>query len=370
MPDPFFSELKYLGGASLDFIEVAVDAGTDVTDLVVTVYRENGTIRSSNDLSVLTPTTVNGRDVYLIEAGDATNFNGLAFREAVSLSENGTVFSFVSFDDTAGAVSPTVGPAAGLTSTDIGMAGSGSSLETTDGGATYFTQDTPDPGNVTCLTTGARISTKDGLVNVEDLIEGMRILTYDGEYKTLRQVFSRDFSLSELQQNSKLYPVRICAGALGSGLPKHDMLVSRQHRMLVSSPIVERMFDRSEVLVAAVKLTSLPGIFVDTSVTDVTYFHLLFDCHEVIFADGAPTESLLMGVEAMSSLSIECIEELRAIFPTLLTQAEGHFSKYCIPSIKRQNQLVSRHQRNQRCLYSAPTDRRRNSPIERKASAA
>ena len=144
MPDPFFSELKYLGGASVDFIEVAVDAGTDVTDLVVTVYRENGTIRSSNDLSVLTPTTVNGKDVYLIESGDATNFSGLALREAVSLSENGTVFSFVSFDDTAGVVSPTVGPAAGLTSTDIGMAGSGSSLETTDGGATYFTQDAPD----------------------------------------------------------------------------------------------------------------------------------------------------------------------------------------------------------------------------------
>ena len=76
MPDPFFSELKYLGGASVDFIEVAVDAGTDVTDLVVTVYRENGTIRSSNDLSVLTPTTVNGKDVYLIESGDATNFSG------------------------------------------------------------------------------------------------------------------------------------------------------------------------------------------------------------------------------------------------------------------------------------------------------
>ena len=30
MPDPFFSELKYLGGASVDFIEVAVDAGADL----------------------------------------------------------------------------------------------------------------------------------------------------------------------------------------------------------------------------------------------------------------------------------------------------------------------------------------------------
>jgi len=101
MPDPFLSELRYFGGAT-DFIEVAVDAGADVSDPVVTVYRANGSVRTSNDLSVLTPTTVNGKDVYLLESGDPTNFNGLATNQAVSLSENGTVFAFLSFDDTAG----------------------------------------------------------------------------------------------------------------------------------------------------------------------------------------------------------------------------------------------------------------------------
>ena len=354
MPDPFLSELRYRGGSGDDFIEVAVDAGADVSNLVVTVYRANGTVRSSNDLSVLTPTTVNGKDVYLIEAGDATNFNGLATDQAVSLSDDETVFSFLSFDDTADGVTAMAGPANGLTSTDIGIAGTGSSLETTDGGETYFTQTTPDPNNVTCLTTGVAIQTQNGLVNVEDLVEGMQILNYEGEYQTLRKIFSRKVTEADLTENLGLFPVRICAGAIGNGLPTKDLLVSRQHRMLVSSPIVKRMFDRTNVLVASIRLTSLPGIFVDMSIKNVQYFHLLFDKHEVIFADGAATESLFLGVEAMKSLPIQSKEELRAIFPDLMGPFESHSSKYCIPSNQRQRKLVMRHLKNQHNLVSEP----------------
>lgn len=356
MRDPFISEIKYRGQSNTDFIEVAVDAGADVSNLVLTVYRENGTIRSSNDLSVLTPTTVNGHDVYVIELGDATNFSGISRNNAVSLSEGSTVFQFVSFDNSndPGGVTATTGPAAGLTSTDIGTAGVGSSLETTDRGGTYFTQNTPDPGNVTCLTTGTAVQTKTGLINVEDLVEGMQILNFEGEYQTLRKVFSRKISAAELKQNEKLLPIRICAGAMGNGMPTKDMLVSRQHRMLVASPIVKRMFDEPIALIAAIKLTTLPGIFVDTSIRQVEYFHLLFDDHEVIFADGAPTESLYLGSEALKALPAQSKEELSAIFPDLHQTFESWSSKYCIPSNQRQKKLVMRHLKNQRCLVSTP----------------
>ncbi len=58
MPDPYFSEIKYLGGRNLDFIEVAVDANTDVSDLVITIYLADGTTRTTNTLAGITPTTV------------------------------------------------------------------------------------------------------------------------------------------------------------------------------------------------------------------------------------------------------------------------------------------------------------------------
>jgi hypothetical protein len=57
------------------------------------------------------------------------------------------------------------------------------------------------------------------------------------------------------------------------------------------------MFRTQDCLIAAIKLTDLPGIATDTDCADVTYIHLLFDQHEVITANGAQCESLQTGPE-------------------------------------------------------------------------
>ena len=72
--------------------------------------------------------------------------------------------------------------------------------------------------------------------------------------------------------------------------------------MLVSSKICERMFGQTDVLLAAHQLTELPGIFTEPGYGEVEYFHLVFDRHEVIYAEGAPTESFFPGPEAIKSM--------------------------------------------------------------------
>jgi hypothetical protein len=350
MNDPHFSEIKYLGGANLDFIEVSVPSGTDVSDLFVTVYRADGSIRTTSVLSVLTPVNVSGRDVYVIENGDATNFNGVALSEAVALTQNGTVFQFLSFDDTAGTVTATEGPAAGLTSTDVGIAGAGESLETADGGQTYFTQTEPNAGFVTCFTTSTRIETERGPMPVEDVTEGVPVLTSDGTCKPVRKILRRTLCRHELRDHPKLCPVRIRAGALGAGLPVRDLLVSRQHRMLVASPIVERMFETSAVLVAAVKLTHLPGISLEPPERAIEYIHLIFDAHEVIYAEGAPSESFFLGAEALKTLPAESLREVIAIFPDLDLPLPGTATRFVVPPGRRQARLVERHHKNRHPL--------------------
>ncbi|MFV0385714.1 Hint domain-containing protein, partial [Paracoccus sp. (in: a-proteobacteria)] len=47
------------------------------------------------------------------------------------------------------------------------------------------------------------------------------------------------------------------------------------------------------------------------------YFHILFDRHEIVRANGTEAESLFTGPEAMKSLSPEARDEIRAIFPQL-----------------------------------------------------
>lgn len=204
--------------------------------------------------------------------------------------------------------------------------------------------------DVTCFVRGTLIETDQGPVPIESLQAGHRILTSEDGFKPLRIAMSRKLSADDLCQNANLRPVRIVAGALGNGLPERDLLVSRQHRMVVSSKIAERMFGEKVVLIAAIRLTELPGVFIEPDDIAVEYFHLLFDRHEVIFAEGAPTESLYTGAESLKSLTQQARDEIELLFPDLLNANKPPQPACLIPLGKQQKNLVNRHQKNNRAI--------------------
>lgn len=193
-----------------------------------------------------------------------------------------------------------------------------------------------------CLTAGTNVNTPLGPVPVETLKPGMSVIGQQDKILNLSVVLNATYSAREMARNPRLCPVRIVAGALGNGLPEQDLIVSRQHRMLVNTPIVERMFGQNEALIAAIKLTDLPGIYVDDTLTSVSYYHLVFQQHEIIYAEGAATESLFTGPEAMRAISDEAREELFTIFPELQMQDTHSKSACLIPKDKEQKALVSR----------------------------
>lgn len=209
---------------------------------------------------------------------------------------------------------------------------------------------------IPCFVAGTRIATPHGFARVEDLAIGDALVTYPtakaatSSARILR-IFQRKLSAVDLAASARLRPIRIAAGALGCGLPERDLWVSRQHRMLLRSRIAERMFGVEEVLMPAIKLVGLPGITVDESVSEVTYFHILMPKHEVIFAEGAPTESLFTGPGAFDALSPEARVEILTLFPELGESGAAPMPARPIPEQRRQKQLIRRHAKNQQpCL--------------------
>lgn len=179
--------------------------------------------------------------------------------------------------------------------------------------------DSPDFRTL-CLARGTRIKTDKGEKRIEDLSVGDRVLTLDNGYQDIRWIGRRLLSADELAAKPKLRPVRIRAGALGGGVPDADLVTSPQHRILLSSMIANRMFGVQEVLVPACKLDPVAGIGREPVGNGVEYFHLLFDNHEIIIANGTPTESLFLGKEALKTISSEGRQEIMEIFPEIRQQ--------------------------------------------------
>ncbi|MGA0615257.1 Hint domain-containing protein [Paracoccus sp. KR1-242] len=191
--------------------------------------------------------------------------------------------------------------------------------------------------DVLCFCGGTLIETPTGPLPVEGLKAGDLVVTAQGS-APIRWV-----GRSRVAATGKLAPVRIAAGALGNGLPRRALLVSRQHRILVRSAIVQSMFDLGEALVPANKLVGLPGITVEEGLPEVEYFHLLCDRHEILYAEGAAAESLYLGPQARRSLSPEAVEELTAIFPELMDGQPGHAPACFLPDPRDSKRLVAGH---------------------------
>ncbi len=315
MADPYVSEVKYLGGKNVDFIEIVVDEGYDVSNIEVAVYNANGAVRSTNLLGTKV-TTIAGKDVYIIDTATSATFNGLHKFGGVALVDDGVVLSFDSFSDNAATITATEGPANGLTSTDIGQAGAGSSLETADGGASYDVQPTPTPGSVPCFLKGTKIHTPQGWRPIDDLAVGDSVTTRDHGQQNIRWIGSKKISRQD-EIATELQPVKIVANCFGKGRPFEDLYVSPNHRILIESHLCALWFVTHQVFSAAKYLVDGKGISAAPPDFLVVYYHLLFDQHEVIFSNGLASESFHPGQVGLDAFGAEVRAEILTLFPEL-----------------------------------------------------
>ncbi len=187
-----------------------------------------------------------------------------------------------------------------------------------DGGATDPAA-VENSGNVPCFASGTLIETKDGLIPVEAIEIGQKVMTRDNGYRMVRWVGRRDLTAADLVAEPALMPVRIRRGALGNGFPAADMLVAQQQRMLLTGVRTEQYFGETEVLVAAADLVGQPGI-ARAEVKEVSFIQIMFDAHEIILAAGAWSESFQPDDLTLRGLDSDQRAEIFTLFPELAFQ--------------------------------------------------
>lgn len=181
----------------------------------------------------------------------------------------------------------------------------------------------PADDAIICFARGTLILTPLGERRIEHLSQGDLVVTLDHGPQPVRWIGSRSVPAS-----GALAPVRFARGAIGND---RDLLVSPRHRMLLRGVPAPGVSGRDDLLVPALALVD------DFRVTVAyggiaRYYHMLFDRHQVIVANGAPSESFHPGGAALATLDGRAREMLFDVFPRLRSDpgSYGAASRTCL----------------------------------------
>jgi hypothetical protein len=184
------------------------------------------------------------------------------------------------------------------------------------------TSDLPnyDPvGIVACFALGTLISTPTGSTPVQDLQIGDLILNHVGQSVPVKWIGRQ--RLHPVFAGDNL-PICIRQGALGNDLPIRDLFVSPGHAMYFDQCLLVN----AKVLVNGTSITQ-----VTQWEGDVQYFHIETEHHEIILAEGAPTETF------MDNISRTCFNN-HSEYQELYPQAH-EMIELDIPRVSHQRQL-------------------------------
>jgi hypothetical protein len=143
-------------------------------------------------------------------------------------------------------------------------------------------------GEVTlaCFLPGTLIATPLGNRAVERLAIGDLVLTADGRAVPIRWIGRQTIASLFMPGNRR--PVAIAAGALGDGLPLRELRVTADHALLLDGVLAN-----AGALVNGTTIRSLAEAELGPS---VTVFHIETAGHEIVLAEGCPTETFLDNV--------------------------------------------------------------------------
>jgi len=165
-----------------------------------------------------------------------------------------------------------------------------------------------------CFVVGTRVATPSGDRPIETLQRGDLVLTRDQGAQPVRWIGMR----TQVARGDAA-PVLFKRGAIGNTRP---LRVSRQHRVRYSGWKAELLFGEEAVLIPATHFVNGESVRVQEGGW-VTYVHLLFDRHQIVYADGVEAESFHPTPDNLERLTAAARAELCAVLAELAPHGYG-----------------------------------------------
>jgi hypothetical protein len=148
-------------------------------------------------------------------------------------------------------------------------------------GTTYAGQPREIVTLVACFAAGTRIDTRRGAIQVEHLREGDMVLTVSGGCQPIQWIGHRTLDLRRHPAPEQVQPIRIAPHAFGNNRPRQPLLLSPDHAVYAEGVLIP------------VKYLSNGTTITQLDKAAVTYYHIELPRHDVVLAQGLPTESYL-----------------------------------------------------------------------------
>ena len=147
-----------------------------------------------------------------------------------------------------------------------------------------------------CFLKGTVITTPDGPKKIEDLAIGDLVGTVGGEVRPIQFVSVYSYRKSDPSRDwvADVRPVRMRKSAISDNVPNRDLYLTRGHSLYLDG-----------VLIPVHNLINGSTIVVDPAehLSELDYFHLKLESHDVVLAEGAPCETLLTVNEAAKNFA-------------------------------------------------------------------
>jgi hypothetical protein len=137
-----------------------------------------------------------------------------------------------------------------------------------------------------CFLKGTTVRTTQGDRKIENLAVGDCLPTFFGGTRPIQWIGRYQYRRSDPAKAwvRSILPIRIARSALGPNVPYGDLYVTETHALLIDGLLVQ-----AGNLVNDTTITRYDARDLD----ELEFFHIKLERHDVIYAEGAPTETLL-----------------------------------------------------------------------------